>query len=476
MKICSFFLCTKIGWLICLAGLVGACKSTRVTLPVTTLRDALPPLPSSELGIPIQVYIKPWLQEIEKMTPTTFTSTDWPNYVPVGCDFRYKYRFVRSGLQVQLNQNRIRIVMNGQYQVAGSKTVCAFGKQVSPWVNGSCGFGAEPMRSVRIEIGSQLKLLPQYALQSVTRAEKVQAIDKCSMTVLEVDLTQTILDSMRAAVNSFGAELDASIAKLDLRAYQQVLTTQLTQKQALKGYGYLDIRPAGIALSPFQIKGDSLYTTLGFAAYPEISSVSQASPLAPAMPPLSVKAVNPGFSLHANARYDFKSLDTLINKTVGNRSFLVEGRQIIIQQVDMEGLSKHRVSLKVRFDGFASGDLFFTGTPVLDSAQQRLYIPDLEFDVRSPNVLLKIGNAVLARQILQKIRSMATISITDLYLRQQSALNATLNRTLRPGVQLVGQTSGLRLEAMVVQEHQILCQFSLYGQLAVRVGELKGLW
>jgi hypothetical protein len=467
----SFLSSSRFSWLLILVAF-AACTSTKKVAPVSEVIPVLPTLLPTTMGIPIQVYAKPLLQQAEKMAPSTFTSQHWPAYVQEGCDFRYKYKFVRSGFQFQVIDNRILITMNGAYQIAGSKSVCAFDKQIAPWVNGSCGFSPESMRKVQIVIATQLYLSPQYAIRAVTKVEKIQAIDKCLVTALNMDLTGTIVDSIRAAVHLFGKELDASVAALDLRALTGALSDQLTKEQALKGYGFLQIRPAGIALAPLQLRGDSLYTTLGFQAYPEVYSKSMPNPVPPALPALTTQNSASGFVLRTNVHYDYQTLDSILNQSLGNRSFFIEGKQILVQHIDMSGLSNQRVQLKVEFDGFKQGTITLSGKPILDLNTQTLRVPDLDYDLATRDWLLRIGNALFAKQLLASLRNYATVPVQDLFQRNRNTLDALFNQEIRKGIWTKGQTNTFRLTGLVVEENQMRCQIELSGNLSVVVGDI----
>jgi hypothetical protein len=138
---------------------ITACNSSKkVTIQPTAETGArlLPALPSSIINIPFKIYMKPLLAMMDSGTAKEFTNDKWPNYTPSGCDFRYKFRFVRSPFNFSCVNNKVTIGFRGNYQIAGSKTVCTFDKQISPWVNGSCGFGNEPLRRVDLNISSTL--------------------------------------------------------------------------------------------------------------------------------------------------------------------------------------------------------------------------------------------------------------------------------------------------------------------------------
>ena len=148
-----------------------SCSSTKKVPSAQVDVRTLPSLPVSQINIPVRIYMSPLLKMMDSMTAKEFTSDNWPNYFQPSCDFRYKYRFLRSPFVFSCTNNKVNISFQGSYQIAGSKTVCAFDKQVSPWVSGSCGFGTEPMRKVDINISSTLELLPQYQVRTTTRLD-----------------------------------------------------------------------------------------------------------------------------------------------------------------------------------------------------------------------------------------------------------------------------------------------------------------
>ena len=163
-----------------------SCAPSRKPLvaPVTIIHvpDSLPALPSSEIDITLKAPGRLVLAKADSVVPRQFTSDSWPNYLQPSCDFRYKYRFFRSGLTITCVNNMIGVHLTGTYQISGGRCLCTLNKPVSPWVSGSCGFGNEPLRRVNINISSQLSFLPGYRIVTASKAGKLDAIDKCSVS------------------------------------------------------------------------------------------------------------------------------------------------------------------------------------------------------------------------------------------------------------------------------------------------------
>ena len=445
-----------------LSAACGSSKKAAAPVPAPIVKT-LPPLTESVLHIPVKVVIKPFLQQAEKMAPTTITSDGWPAYLQSGCDFRYKYQFIRSGFQFSCINNRVTMTMNGKYQIAGSKTVCVLGQSVSPWINGSCGFGDEPMRRVNIQLISDLKFTPDYRLQTSTRVEKVQAIDKCTVTIFNNDVTQQVMDSIAASVNFYGAAVDQNLRDLRFDEVLNPVAERAGKKIPLSTYGYMKLNANSIRLGAINLKGDTLKFVAGISCFPEISSDSINTSVSRHLPPLSGVVNGDGFSLTTNAIYDYRTIDTLLTRTLRGREFDVKGEKIRISGVEVSGLDDYKVRFKINFTGTKKGTLFLTGTPELELESQQLQVPDLEYDLNSSSLVLAVGKTFFNRQILEGLRQQAKINVRELYLKNKSKIDTQLNRTIMDGIQMTGNTSELRLTGLVINKDNVQVQAQVKG-------------
>ncbi len=150
-----------------LAGMIFlmACSSSKKTSSYNEERLTLPELPVSELDIPVKIAATPVIEKAESLVPAEFTSDGWPEFTHPSCDFRYKYRFVRTALHVTCSNNQLNIRFGGTYQVSGSKCLCTAGIPVTPWISGNCGFAPQPLRKVNMAISTNLQFLPAYRLR-----------------------------------------------------------------------------------------------------------------------------------------------------------------------------------------------------------------------------------------------------------------------------------------------------------------------
>src|ERR1700750_2207913 len=94
-----------------------SCTASHKISAVAVLPDTLPALPASEIDVPVKIAAKPILAKAELIVPIEFTSESWPNFVQPSCDFRYKYRFLRSPLAISCVNNKLGVSFTGSYQV-----------------------------------------------------------------------------------------------------------------------------------------------------------------------------------------------------------------------------------------------------------------------------------------------------------------------------------------------------------------------
>ncbi len=361
------------------------------------------------------------------------------------------------------------ITFSGNYQIAGSKTVCAFGKQMSPWITGTCGFGSEPMRRVQISINSLLEFQPNYTLKTTTLPEKIAAMDKCTVTFFNSDVTQEVIDSIGASVAAFGNSLDQKIAGLSFSATLQVLAEKVGKKIPLNNYGYIKLNPSSIRAGRVNFSRDTLHFTLGVSCFPELSSDSTNASITSFLPPLTSTELVPGFQIHTNAVYDYASLDTILNRSFRNMSFDLGGRNVLLKNIEVSGLENNQVELRIDFDGDKRGTIYLTGTPILDVASQVITIPDLDYSLKSRDLILNVAKTLFNKRILNTLRENGTLRINDIYLKNKPRIDSAFSRPVTANIGTAGKTSGFRVTGLVVKKDNLLLQTSVSGDLSVIV-------
>lgn len=432
--------------------LLAACSSSKkATAPGPgQQQDSLPPLPYSEIDIPIKIATRSLLARAETMVPKEFTSDKWPDYTQSSCDFRYKYRFVRSALTFGLVNNQAAIGFGGNYQIAGSRAICAFDKPVSPWVSGSCGFGNEPMRKVTIALNSGISFLPSYKIKSTTRLTQLTALDKCQVTLFNNDMTGEVMDSIRASIAAFTHTFDSSVAALDFSNMLRMVSEKSSRKIMLSKYGFLQVKPTNVRVSPMNLLNDTLTMTAGVSGYAELTSDSTSLQDIRSFPALQTAAGRNGISIYANTHYDYAFLSKIITDTIKDKAFDIEGRTFVIKKIDIRGTDTRLLEIRVDFAGSKRGTFILYGTPVLDVVKQTISIPDVNFGIETRDVVLNVGEKLFRNKIINSLKQKAFVDIPALIEKSRPQLESQLNRRLNTNFVTRGRLQDVKITGLAM--------------------------
>jgi len=459
-------------WFSALALCLGSCSpSKKIMTPAPSvslhLPDTLPALPASEIDLPIRIYAPPLLARIDSLVPKEFTSQGWPEYLQQSCDFRYKYRFVRSGFTLTCTNNKFGLQMTGHYQVAGSRCICVAGKPASPWISGTCGFGQEPMRKVDLSIVSQLNILPNYRLRSFTRLEQLRSSDKCIVSLFSMDMTQQILDSIRSSIGAICTLFDETTAGMNFTPYLQQNAGKAWEKTPLGPYGYLVVNPLTVRAGAMNYSKDTLSLSIGLTCRPELGSDSNNKPFTHTLPPVISGAGRDGIHLYLPVSYEYPFLTRLVNDSLRNKSFLVKGRTVIIREVALKGIANHQVEVRIDFAGSRKGRIYLRGTPVVDTAKQTLSIPDISYSLESRDLVLKMARSLLRNKIRKSLKGSSYLDMAALIKTNLPAIDAQLSRPLAPGLFSRGKTKEVKVIGLLANEKTLQMQVFVNANLTV---------
>ena len=361
----------------------------------------------------------------------------------------------------------MNIAFQGSYQIAGSRTVCAFDKQVSPWVSGSCGFGSEPMRKVDINITSLLELLPQYQVRTTTMINRLVAKDKCVVSLLQTDMTKEVMDSIRASIETYTTSFDRFVQELNNNALLLQWRTNGNRVFPVSNYGYMNLNPSMLRMGKFNYLKDTLVFSVGFQGVPQFSSDSVSIISQKYLPTFQNTESTPGIQTYLNAVYEYSFLSALLNDSLRNKPFEADGRTFIIKNVNLSGTDQNKLLIDVSFDGYKKGTLHVSGTPVIDTARQVLTMPDISFSLDSRDMLLNIAKGLFRKKIMRKLKDESVFDLGELIKNNKAVIEARLNQQLNDWLFTKGDFQELKLVGLLPLKNAIQIQVYFKGNIVV---------
>ncbi|MEN9547969.1 MAG: hypothetical protein RIR12_560 [Bacteroidota bacterium] len=430
-------------------------------------------LPDSDINIPIQINLKGLYNMAEKSVDTLFTSPKYPDdWVQDGCDTRYKYVFRRSKLQFTGTANTLSIGFMGYYKILGSTRVCVNGTAISPWTPACrCGF-SEPERRVNVSFTNTLAVMPDYKIGLTVKRNEPIPLDKCEVCFWGQDITTQIIKGLTAELDVSKKDMEKQYGTVDIRSRFQQVWDQLSKSYNLNGLGWLQINPQKVRINNLYIQKDSLHVFLGLSAKPVISfekPVDKQSKI-PNLAPFSKKQ---GFSIFLDAVLNYDSLSNIIDQNLTGKEFdFKKGfikKKFIIDACKIYGGGFDKLVIKINFSGTNKGIVYLVGRPVYDADKKRLEVKDIEFDIKSKNVLLSTADWLFDKKITKEIAEQAQFDLSNYIDTAKVTINQQLNQEWMKGIRSYGSIKDIKLIGIYPMQKHLVVRSNCTGQLAVDV-------
>ncbi len=434
-------------------------------------------LPASEINIPIQVNLKPLFAMAEKSVDTLFTSPNYPDgWVQDGCDTRFKYSFRRGPLQFKGVASSLNIGFMGFYKIVGSTRVCVNGTVISPWTPAcKCGFN-EPERRVNISFSNSFSLSPEYQVRLHVKRNEPQPLDKCEVCFWGQDITKQVIKGLTAELDISKKDMEKTYGGVDLKSRFQELWDQLNKVYNIYGLGWLQVNPQKFRVNNIFINKDSLNIYLGVSAKPVISFEKPAEKNS-WVPNLGIYSKQSGFSIFLDAVLSYDSLGSILNQQIKGKQFdFKKGfikKKFIIDSCSIYGGGFEKLVIKINFSGTNNGVVYLVGKPVYKKDERKIEVEEIDFDIKSKNVLLGSADWLFDKKITKEISKFAKFELGSYIDTAKLSINKQLNQEWIKGIRSNGNIRDINLIGIFPMPRHLVIRSNCTGDLSVKVDEIS---
>jgi hypothetical protein len=433
-------------------------------------------LPESQIDIPIQINLAPVYALAEKNVDTVFTSPNYPNnWVQSDCATRYKYHFRRSPLKMSMNGTTLNLGFIGYYQIIGSTRACVNGAVLSPWTPACrCGFD-EAERRVNVSFTSSFKLLPNHVLSTKIIRNEPQPLDKCSVCFWGQDVTTSVMNGLKSELDLSKKAMQDSFGMMNLKPFMQQAWNMMNDVYAVPNVGYFSLHPKSLRMENINAKNDLLNINIGITATPVVSFEKPDATVS-TVPNLTTASHPEGFNVYLEAALQYDSLSKVLNGYLTGKRFDVsEGifkKHIVIENTLVSGNENGDLQIQLDFSGSFNGAVFFTGQPVYNAEKKTIEVQELDYDLKTKNLLLKTAKWLFNNRIIGELKKYTSFELTDYYNTATSTLNEWLNKEWTKGIKGSGSVNDLKLTAVHALPQHLLIRSNCAGKLSVMVSEI----
>jgi hypothetical protein len=411
--------------------------------PVTADTDTLPPLPTSTLDIPLTYDLSPVVRALENAVPKKFGNIEERHTVNGQPRMHVAFEATRDPFQVSLDGQVAHLTAIVHYAGKGW-----YKAPVVPEVSGSCGIGGESPR-LRIEVTDALRITPDWKLRGKTRIGRIEPPtqanrDKCRVTVFNINVTDRVVDATRGILQGKRSMVDQKIASLDIRTRFEEWWHLLQRPIPLTDSVWLQINPSAVRMGEAVGVKRTLVTALGFSASPRVISGPKPPTVETPLPPLYPAAVGDGLHILLEGILDYSLATRLLQKQLVGKIVEGKGQTLVVKDVRLFGIGGGKLALELNFRGTVSGRIYFIGTPRYNPASNELFVPDLDYDTGTANLLVSGFEWVKHDDVRDYFRANAQWPVGDIVAQGREQLSKGLNRDLAPGVKLTAEVKAVQ--------------------------------
>ncbi|MFN5911547.1 MAG: DUF4403 family protein, partial [Bacteroidota bacterium] len=172
-------------------------------------------------------------------------------------------------------------------------------------------------------------------------------------------------------------------------------------------------------------------------------------------------------NLDIKAGYD--SLTTILSKEIAGKSVEVKNNMVIFDSIRIESAAGNKLNIRVNFSGKKKGTLFLVGTPTFDVENQVISFPDLEFDIKTKNALLKSAEWIFSSRITDLFRQQAHFDLKPQLMRLKEDLNKEINREIAEKIFLNGKIDAMSVEGIYPSGNTLIIRASAVGNLSLKM-------
>lgn len=431
----------------------------------------VPDIPPSSLNVPVSYDLTPIIRQLEDIVPRAYGSLDRRVGLESNERASVAFELSRTPFQVSLVGDVVRLSSVISYKARGW-----YDSALLPEVSASCGTGDDeiPPRLL-VSLSARLTLTEDWLLHAEGRVDRVSPRsdhdqDKCRITPLSINVTDRVVDAARGLLDRHMPEIEGAIAQIDLGSKFREWWDILRRPIELDEDVWLTIDPTAVRRGTTEGVGRTLIANVGLTAHPHLSVGPRPEPEARPLPRLDTVHVAEGLHIRATASAEYRTGSDMLTRELGGQILEQDGRTFEIVKLHVSGLGDGRVVVELDFKGSAQGRVFLVGTPHYDADSGEVYVPDLDFDVASLDLLIGGLDWFAHDQAVAFLRARARWPVDDLTGFAEVQLFRGLNRRLSDEAQLRGTVDSVRVIDVYATRRSLVVHAEAFARAELLVG------
>ena len=342
------------------------------------------------------------------------------------------------------------------------------------------GLEVSDYREINAEIALKYKttvmLNKDWTVASKTYSDGYEWISAPVMKVGPVDLNIKIIADLILKTNKekITAAIDKGIKDyINIRKYVSD-SWRMVQKPYKVNDEYniwLKITPLSVMTMPLSGANNQLVLTLGIKGITELHIGSMPdSTINDNLPPLNiVNKMEDNFLINANIRVPFTLINDMTKNELKGKTFTSGKQSVTIKDIHIYGSDGFFI-VDLDLLGSIKGNVFLKGAPYFDDSLKTIKVKDLDFDLKTKNVLLKSASWLLHHNLIKMIQPKLVYTVAKEYDTAKNALSEKLsNYQITDGIFLKGKLNDIRVDTMYINREAANIIISVDGKVNIEI-------
>jgi hypothetical protein len=234
---------------------------------------------------------------------------------------------------------------------------------------------------------------------------------------------------------------------------------------------WLRLSPLGVSMTQPQGARGVIRTTLGIKSVAEtfIGAAPDAR-LSDSLPEfISPTRMDSSFVINLYSEISFENASEMIQGFLRGRSFSSNGREVIIQDVNIYGVQGYAV-VSLDLTGSYKGKIYAIGHIKYDPVSSTVSIDDLEYDLTTNNALHRTAGWLLHGVILSKVQPYLRFPLHEKLLEAQLMVQKMLaHREISKNVFISGTIDSLSIGGVTLTDHAIRAVLLARGAMSIAI-------
>ncbi|MFN4122554.1 MAG: DUF4403 family protein [Flavobacteriales bacterium] len=396
--------------LICLVGAMCmglSCKRINPEPPDYKLFNKQVEKKSSFISIPVELPVK----LIEDYLNQNFKGeiyTDDSYTQPVADDLKLKV-WIRERIVLTAKDAGIHYTIPLKIWGQGRWRACEF----CPELEKQTAFDVDVFLKTSIEV------LKNYKIQSSTQSDGFvwKSTPKISFGPFNISIAPIVERAISDQLGEISKEIDKNINRqADLRSHVNDLWAIAQQPYLIdeESNSWMSIQPSAIYLSPIESRNQAIFINLGLECIIDARYGSKPLPKSvSSLPDLKfTQRKSDAFTVNITSSLSFYDAGVMAGMAVKGMEMAYKQRKIVVRDLEIFGKGE-LAYVRVAFDGSAKGNIYLYGKPRYESEKNLFYFENLDYDIKTRNILLRSADWLANDLIRKKLGESLRFSFED---------------------------------------------------------------